>query len=297
VSFATAARYPAKKTMGTGSSRAVLKNVKELREETYKRFDKQQLVLVGYAGAGKASLINTFNYATNRGNGPVAYQDITEKETKKTGSVSVTYRSYGPAHLFRSLNATVQQRRLQRACPRLFDVLGLTEKLLKSGFELKSLLCHLVNGEVTGLINVVSPFNSEQGLQKIQEQEVLNPRRRWSMVCVISLTDPFPNDLLERVAESCKAIAPLQRGVGLYVVLTKGDLLQKDLLWTRLEDYKKRCEKALTIPADHILVVQNYMSNEKEISKMSKTAFLRQKNILETLNQILKQSYLPVWTG
>ena len=211
MSFATADSYSVEATMGAESSSLEAKNVKELREETCMRFDKQQLVMVGYAGAGKASLINTFNYAVNRVNGQVAYQDIAERE--KTGNISVTYRSYGPAQLFGSLNVTVQQRRLQRASPRLFDVVGVTEKLLRSGFDLKSLLTHLVNGDVTDLINMVSAYNSEEELQGIRNQEVMHPRRGWCMVCVISLTDPFPDDLLECVAESCKDVAPLQRGI------------------------------------------------------------------------------------
>ena len=83
-------------------------------------------------------------------------------------------------------------------------------------------------------------------------------------------------------------------GVGLYLILTKGDLLEKDVLQTRIQDYRRRCEEVLTIPADHILVVQNYLPNEKEAPEMSK-AFHRQRNALEALNQILKQWYLPVW--
>lgn len=196
--------------MGAVSSRREANNIRQLRTQTYKRFDKQQLLLVGYVGAGKSTLIDTFNHAINKVDDQSAYQEVFAKPDHR----SITCRTYGPSRMFQALKASREQRRLQRAAPKFFDVVGVTDKILSGSFDLTSLLTHIVNNRVTEFTEMVQSFNSEQELQVMKDQ-LMNYRRSWSMVCVVSLIDHFPIDLLEHVSRALKEMAPQQGGTSI----------------------------------------------------------------------------------
>ena len=175
------------------------KEVDEMRRTVIRLFDGQQLLLVGPVGSGKSCLINSINHVINLEDPNARYQELARISSGKANHGTVTYRSYIAE---RTLFHALKEKNLltdPSIAPSLFDVAGVDKQLLDSGFNLKQLLICLVRGQVREYTQMIAIFNDGSTLNNLSQQAAIEANRAWSMICVISLNEPFPKELLEQV--------------------------------------------------------------------------------------------------
>ena len=188
------------------------KEVDEMRRTVIRLFDGQQLLLVGPVGSGKSSLINSINHVINLEDPHARYQELARISSGEANHGTVTYRSYiAERTLFHALKETNLLPDSSIA-PRLFDVAGVDQQLLDNGFNLTQLLIYLLGGQVREYTEMIAMFNDESALNNLSQQAAIEANRAWSMICVISLSEPFPRELLEQVHKALNETESHQGG-------------------------------------------------------------------------------------
>lgn len=187
--------------------------VSSLRQTVFKLFQGQQLLLVGYAGVGKSSLINSINHVINLAVPMVSYQEVAAIAAGEPDHGTLVYRSYSSdKEMYHALESG-ELTEVRRRAPTFFDVAGVVERLLQGDFDFKNLLTLLVKGKVEEFTQMVEVFNHpDEKLEKFRKAGSMDCQRAWSMLCVVALSDGFPGKLLEHVAAAVKELCPLQGG-------------------------------------------------------------------------------------
>ena len=197
---------------GVHSSKKLERDVHELRKETVQLFARQQLLVVGSIGVGKSSFINTVNHVFNLVCPKSAYHEISEISGREFNHGALLFCAYGPENgMYEKLKDSEFSRERDRA-PIFFDVAGVNDKIV-GNIDFKQLLIDLVNGQVKEYTEMVKYCNSRKQLEELSTQpKVDSVLKAWVILCVVSICDPFPKNLLEQVNLAVNELKANQSG-------------------------------------------------------------------------------------
>ena len=80
----------------------------------------------------------------------------------------------------------------------------------------------------------------------------------------------------------------------MFVVLTKGDRLDRVDRSTRVKDFRKRCQTVVNIMERRIFEVNNYLPSELKIDATMTKNIEKEKSVVAALNLMLQPANNPV---
>ena len=189
--------------MGQGESKDESKEKAndDLRMKVIHLFEGQQLLVFGFMGSGKTSLINSFNHVINRSvDKSAAFQEVGEFALSQE-HVTLTYETFGPTKNMYHLLKRENKRQWEQG-PKFFDLPGINSKMVAGQQridQMAQLLTHLVRGQVKEFTEIVSLCDPAADLKGLDEQIRVDKRRPWSILCVLPLDADFQTEILKIV--------------------------------------------------------------------------------------------------
>ena len=182
------------------------KEVDTLRSKVFKLFSGQRFLLFGSYGSGKSSLINTINHVLNLSNPDVRYAEVAEVQHEETDYGTLMFTAYGSPEMYKELRQASRKN-----APVFFDVAGVNDKVA-SYIDLKQLLIFLLNGKVRKNTEMIKIYNKEKSMDEIAKQREEKALKVWSILCVVSVYDTFPTQLLELVRKAVEQQKTAENG-------------------------------------------------------------------------------------
>ena len=192
---------------------AAQQEVDELRRKVIDLFSGQQFLLVGHYGVGKSSFINSVNHVFNVIRDPkFPYQEVAEIFQRETDHGSLVYTTYRPdtTGMYKGLETKELLAKREHA-PVFFDVAGINDKIANE-IDFKQLLIYLVNGQVKEYTQMIKIYKREEQMDYLAKIPKMDTLRAWSILCVVSLCDAFPQKFLEQVNEAVRQLQVDQGG-------------------------------------------------------------------------------------
>ena len=174
------------------------REVAELRKKVINLFSYQQLLLVGHLGVGKSSFVNTVNYVINLVKPRSVHAEIAEVFNQEDRG-SCAYMSYGSD---RGMYGALRESKFsaeQMRGPIFYDLPGFKYSI---DFDLTQMLIYLVNGQVREDTYMVKMFNNKEKIEQWITPRREDNQRPQIVLCMVSVADTFPQQLLEHVSEA-----------------------------------------------------------------------------------------------
>eukprot|EP00118_Oscarella_pearsei_P008797 m.47027 g.47027 ORF g.47027 m.47027 type:complete len:296 (+) comp33756_c0_seq5:199-1086(+) len=239
--------------------------IQNRRQNVISNFKKQTFILLGLAGAGKSSLINSFNYVINlHGDSDTQWEEVAAVGAGSRQQTKKVKKYDGTCGMYSRLDYEDQGK-----APGFIDLIGLPNQEF-----LSELMQCVVNGKIpddTLLQDAIKKEDDDYRENLMRAHQEIKPEMAaWTILFIVSAKAALPDSLAKDVLAAVERVNTAdgeddkkrRAEIRVYVIVTKLDKLNpQKFRQDKLKEITRWAEQHLNVKSNRVFPVNNFTSD------------------------------------